>query len=326
MLGLPAVGVIGWRAWLLLVAANLTACGKAFTAGSASGSGGRGADSGASGGRSTAGTAGASTGGTSNGGASTGGTASAGRDAAAAEAGSSAEAGPGADADVEPPLPTDSLLLWLRADRGVRVQNGVVAVWEDQSSMRADAVQTAVNLRPRVVDAGIGDRPALEFDGVDDYLRLPPGFDDFGAGISIFAVVEVHSADTCQAIVELSNGPEVDDVHFGVLQSQPIYEVQDEYHRDGDFPSDVPQSAAVVQWPGGSWQIRRNGHAEAEEVFAMPAVVTRTQSYVGRSLYGSCTTFSGRIGEILVYGRAVTDPELLAIEAALRERWQCCEP
>jgi len=221
-------------------------------------------------------------------------------------------------------IPTDGLLLWLRADRGVTEANGGVSIWTDQSPNHADALQTASNLRPVLVKDGIAGHPALEFDGADDYLRLPDGFADFSKGVSMFAVIQASTANACAAITEFSNAAEVDDLSFDLYMGSISYEVFNSVQSGGNFVFDAPQQIGVVHRPDLSLQVRRNGGSEGENQFDLPVTVTRTQNFVGRTLYADCTTFSGRIGEILVYNRAVGDRELLDIEAALTTRFGCC--
>jgi hypothetical protein len=74
-----------------------------------------------------------------------------------------------------------------------------------------DAHQTNASARPHLIPSGIGQLPALEFDGHDDFLELPDGFADFSAGLSFFAVLEVGGElpqmGDCPAVLLLSNPP-----------------------------------------------------------------------------------------------------------------------
>jgi hypothetical protein len=46
--------------------------------------------------------------------------------------------------------------------------------------------------------------------------------------------------------------------------------------------------------------------------------------YLGKTEYNGCTTLPGRISEVLVYSRAVSDDEQAAIEGYLQNKWDCC--
>jgi hypothetical protein len=43
-------------------------------------------------------------------------------------------------------------------------------------------------------------------------------------------------------------------------------------------------------------------------------------------LYADCGNFQGQISEVLVYDRAVTDKEVLAIENYLEDHWMLAPP
>jgi hypothetical protein len=228
------------------------------------------------------------------------------------------------DSDAPPEIPTDGLLLWLRADRGVTEENGAVAIWADQSGNDLHATQTASNVRPKLVRQAISGQPSIEFDGVDDFMRLASGFTDFSAGASIFTVVQRAPTSGCNAVLELSNGPEIDDVSLGEFNQALYYEVYNGWTGGGALETDTPLMLAVVHHTNLTLEMRRNGQLSGEGSTDLPSTVLREQNFVGRSLYADCVVFPGQIGEVLIYARAVSDAELLSIEAYLRSRWACC--
>ncbi len=50
----------------------------------------------------------------------------------------------------------------------------------------------------------------------------------------------------------------------------------------------------------------------------LPAAVTRTENVVGRSLYVDCSSMGGKLAELILYNRAVSDDELGEIELYLQ--------
>jgi len=301
---------------LVAFALRWTACGQSFSAAHDADAGG---DSGASGTGSEDSSAGKGDG-APGGGGSGGSSGSAGADA---DAGGSSDSDTG-DSEPEPTIPTNGLLLWLRADRGVTEENGAVAIWADQSGNDLHATQTASNVRPKLVHQAIGGQPSIEFDGVDDFLRLAPGFTDFSAGVSIFTVVQRAPTTACNAFLELSNGAEIDDVSFGEFNQELYYEVFNGFAGGGALSTDTPVMLAAVHHTNLTLEMRRNGQLVGEGTQDLPITVLREQNFVGRSLYADCVVFPGQIGEVLIYARAVSDAELLTIEAYLRSRWACC--
>ena len=69
----------------------------------------------------------------------------------------------------------NNLVLWLRADAGVTESDGVIESWVDQATVLGGAnnATAAGSSRPQLVSSAIGSMPAVEFDGVDDYLTVP---------------------------------------------------------------------------------------------------------------------------------------------------------
>jgi hypothetical protein len=79
---------------------------------------------------------------------------------------------------VTPPAPAApdtlaGLQLWLRGDAGVTYDNAAaVSQWRDQSGSDNHATQATAARRPQLVRAVVRGKPAIRFDGVDDYLAI----------------------------------------------------------------------------------------------------------------------------------------------------------
>lgn len=314
-------------------------CGQKFTQDDTSGGAGNSSVSGSSGS--------GNEGGSGKGGSAQGGNAAmmAGRGGAASGSGgtNSAQAGTepvmngdagaaGAPIDLPPPIPTDGLELWFDASRGVAQAGGLVGSWADQSGHHRDALQTAGNLRPKLVDGALAGKPALVFDGADsegDYLTLPTLDLDYTAGLSIFFVAQQDTpADVmqCQPFFEASNGKETDDINVGIWQNSLIFEIVEGTVHDTNFPLlfDQPEVIGAMIDPSKRAVMRRNSNGVGEATIALPENKPRTEVFIGHSLYADCVPFKGAMGELIVYSRAVTDPELIQIEGYLQKRWGCC--
>lgn len=234
--------------------------------------------------------------------------------------------------DMPPPIPVDGLELWFDASRGVAQVNGSVSGWADQSGHHRDALQTAGNLRPKLVDGALAGKPAVVFDGSPtegDYLKLPTLDASFAQGVSMFVAGQEASetdAQPCEGFFEASNGPEVDDIHIGTWQKSLIFEVYQLYINDTSFPLlfDKPQLVSAVLDVNRVAQVRRNTNHVGEGELDLPVDVPRTEVFLGRSLYKECVPLHGVIGEVIVYSRAVSDQELVQIESYLQQRWGCC--
>jgi hypothetical protein len=65
--------------------------------------------------------------------------------------------------------------LWLKADAGITQTGTTVRRWEDQSGNNNHAIQNGANVRPTYQSESINFNPALDFDGVDDYIAGTSG-------------------------------------------------------------------------------------------------------------------------------------------------------
>lgn len=244
-------------------------------------------------------------------------------DAGSADGGLTAADG-GSDAG-EGAVPRAGLLLWLRADRGVTVaDNGRVLAWQDQSPSSAETGQLTDDFRPLLI-SGPGGLPGVVFDGVDDFLSVPAGFADFTAGVTIVAVVAILRENDHMPVFEASNGREIEDVHMGRFDGGLLLEVDTQYANPGPVEGDAVQLLASVLTPELDATLRRNGGVLGFAQFPqLPPNVRRSEVFVGRSLYDGVGTFAGVLEELLVFGRALSNTELLAVEQELAGRWQCC--
>jgi hypothetical protein len=215
--------------------------------------------------------------------------------------------------------------LWLSADRGVTTTSGAVSKWQDESNSHNDATQVLAIARPRVVSGG-GSLPMIEFDGDDDALALPEGFDDFQSGVSFFAVVEPEDDSNCSTIVQLSAGPEIEDIDFG-RQSQSVHYENGDIYVTGTpeaLPKGERKLVGIVHSTSGEVELRVDGQYITSTSMVLPTTLPRTANFIARSLYSNCSALNARIGEIVLYARAVPSAERVQIETYLRNKWACC--
>jgi hypothetical protein len=223
-----------------------------------------------------------------------------------------------------PSVPLEGLELWFDADVGVTQMNGGVVSWSDRSGHQRDALQPSTMSRPKL--GTLNGKAALVFDGVDDHLRIDAIPGNFSKGVSIFVMMQQDvDVGACTAFFEASNGPEIDDVHLGTWQGALLYEVADNWVNPSDHPLALaePQLAAAVHRPSQTVELRRNRNTMAKADFALPTTIPR-EAFIGYTQYNDCQTLTGIIGEILVYSRGVSDPELIQIESYLSTKWDCC--
>jgi hypothetical protein len=240
-------------------------------------------------------------------------------------------AGEGSGGAPEPRIPTDALLYWFKADAGVQVEaDGTVSKWADQSGNGFHAKQTNTAYRPKLTETELLPRPVLAFDGSDDLLELPEFTRAFDAGLSLFVVAGRGEGASCSAVIELSNGSEINDIFLGHSGNALQFEIQAE-----------TQIAPEESWPTGQIkllevlhsadplqpiaELRIDGGAASSMVMQHAVSVLRTANYIGRTLYANCgPSFSGAIAEIIMYSRKLGSDERTSVESYLMEKWQCC--
>ncbi|MBI5100828.1 MAG: hypothetical protein HZB33_03165, partial [Nitrospirae bacterium] len=116
------------------------------------------------------------------------------------------------------PFPTVGMKLWLKADAGVTKDgSNFVSAWADQSGYGNNAQQAAAGLQPLFVSSGSNGRPAVRFDGIDDFMDY--GTNDLigNSGFTIAAALRLTDAsqDTVSPLsVRTVNADE--DVYFGI--------------------------------------------------------------------------------------------------------------
>lgn len=269
-------------------------------------------------GASAASHAGSSTGGSVGGAGGEGAVPTAGGDGSLPGAG-----GEGGHADFSALIPQAGLALWLMADHGIGEVESGVALWADFSLNEADAKQSLGSLQPKLV-TGANGLPLLELDGVDDHFALPQGFADFSAGLSAFIIASEASDQDCPSLLHLSNEAEVQDIEIGRYLGAVHYEVadQDVTGIENTFGIGPLALVGVVHAPSKPPELRLNGLLMTDDgSVALPEVKPRTNNFIGRSLYSGCEKFHGRIGEVILYSRALSTEDRLAVELYLQGKW-----
>jgi hypothetical protein len=166
----------------------------------------------------------------------------------------------------------------------------------------------------------------LEFDGADDSLALPEGFGDFTKGLSYFGVVNILADATCQSVMQLSNGSEIDDIDFGRYKGSLHYEVAAELVTGPTDAFGLKQTALVdyVQALDGKVELRLDSQFMSSGTMMLPVLMKRSANFIGRSLYQDCAPLRARVGEILLYARPLSSDERVQVEEYLAKKWGCC--
>jgi len=234
-------------------------------------------------------------------------------------------------------LPTAGLAVWLRADHGVYLSaDERVCAWVDQSGN--DHVYTPANAstRPLWAAAGVGGKEALHFDAPGRYLAtggvlgIPAG-----SARTLIAVVQlVNTTARCSAVQQGQSGTPGIYVMLDANTFEGVPSHESVYVTDNDYSSELATSTAPrvhiytlsTMAPGVDVLPNIN-----YRVNGAPLTLVRNNAGLGN---GTFEDFSGAnysavggdcpdafIAEVLVYGRALTVPERVAVEASLEARY-----
>lgn len=222
-------------------------------------------------------------------------------------------------------IPSKGLILWLRADAGVEVSGASVTLWRDQSEAHQDAAPKEPANGPKLTASAVNKRPALLFNGGEDELRLPDGFEDFSAGLSLFTVGEpmtepsegwsylfLATAARGAARIELLLGrrKESDQIVFAAEDLQ----AQTRPYVPALPPAKGFEGLCAIQEPSGALRLYKRGLPLATGQLLLPRKIVRTRNRVGSGL-------KGQVAEIILYNRSLSELERLGVEAHLKDRY-----
>jgi len=241
-----------------------------------------------------------------------------------------------------PAVPATGLVTWLKADAGVTSSSGNVSAWADQSPAGNNAVQATGGNQPTLVTSAINGKPALSFNGTSSYLTVTDNTSLRLANVTILAVA-------------IRNGG----TDYGRIVSKPYFNTSGQWNgpyvaydlsRD---PNGVPYMSCTVggsnlgvnvgvpmnsgpaylfsaTYDGTTESVRQNGASPLTRS-ASGSIdngdATRKDLVIGgSSVYWPYQDFPGKIAEVLIYNRALTDTERQQAEVYLADKYGVYHP
>ncbi|HEY7531774.1 MAG TPA: LamG domain-containing protein, partial [Nitrospiraceae bacterium] len=202
---------------------------------------------------------------------------------------------------------TTGLALFLRLDELV---SGKVA---DSSGNHRDAVPQG---HPQLIpDDEYGS--CLLFDGQDDFVTLPAMDIDFSNGMTVSACVYYSGFNQWSRILDIGNGSSSDNIVLANLGTNGdlILEV----YRGGDAGAlSAPGVLVTNNWLHVAATVDKDSntalYVEGREVARgkvhTPLNVSRKSNFLGKSNWSSDSLFHGRLANIRLYNRALSEKEL----------------
>lgn len=221
-------------------------------------------------------------------------------------------------------IPSKGLILWLRADAGVEAAGAVLSKWKDQSGRGNDGVPKEGAVGPQVTASAVRGKPAVLFAG-DEGLYLPDGFEEFGAGLSLFVVGEpmTEPAETWSFVflATAARGAGRIEALLGKRREsdQVVYAAEDLQSQTKPFVAGVApvkgfDSISAIHEPSGTARLFKRGAPAGTQTLILPRKTLRTRNRVGAGL-------KGHLAEVVLYNRNLSEMERQGVEAWLNERY-----
>lgn len=211
--------------------------------------------------------------------------------------------------------PRAGLGLWLRSDLGVEATGQQVSAWRDQSDAHRDALPAQLDGQPQLVASGFGGVPTVRFDG-NDMLAFPEvQTSDF----TVFWVAKSNWTDAGEYDSQFLLGDSIASTnsYLGYRWTN-LFDNWEGSAYVGDvlvprlFTITNLNNVMSVEQGGGNGTFSFEGAA----IFSQ---IGREQGYVAQS-------FRGDLSEILIYERALSPAERLAVNSYLSNRYALTPP
>jgi fibronectin type 3 domain-containing protein len=234
-------------------------------------------------------------------------------------------------------LPAAGRLLVLDAQTAAQqFGNGAaVTTWSDISGGARHASAGGAS-SPVLVTNAINGRSVLRFDGVDDHMTLPSGFQDFTAGMSLYIVMRPSAVPAFSfKIFALGNGPGQQNIGLarGVEASPGLLmwnsNAAGEYSwfaSSGGLLAGETSLVSVLQ-DGGTVggvsyaELGKNGVTLAGQNLFVPPVATRAVNYIAKSFWSTEGPFQGDIAEIILYNRKLSAAEHAGVKSYIANKY-----
>ncbi len=161
---------------------------------------------------------------------------------------------------------------------------------------------------------------ALDFDGSNDYIDLPDGFNDFVKGCTISLWVYPTSVQSWARFIDFGNGSSADNIWFGRRADSDdlAFECWSGSSSNGlVYAADAItlntwQMVTVTVDSSGNVKLFKNGQLIQTGTSA-PASVSRTNNYIGRSNWSADDYYQGRMDDVRIYNYNLSDSDVMAL-------------
>ncbi len=228
---------------------------------------------------------------------------------------------------------TTNLQLWLKADAGVTLDGSSVLSWADQSASPDAALQVAgapgPENAPAFIASALNGKPALRFDGSDDYLTMPDTASlSITGDLTTYFVVKFDDFSSYNAVwaKTIDNLPAPTDFYTLPGSGFPqVYRGDGTFGQLAAFASSVALTAGTYQTVGFAMEGTTCSHFIGGSVTSTGAINVVEGDLDTPLMIGSradfVTKMKGEIAEILIYDRALTPVERVAVASYLGTKY-----
>jgi hypothetical protein len=226
-----------------------------------------------------------------------------------------------------------TLKLWLKADRA-ESNNGqpVISIKNATDDIVTfNQVSTNPTLAPVLITNAINNRPALRFDGIDDFLIGTATSIGNTTGLTVIVVGKLNSVATNQTYISKFNA--LDDKREWRLQNNNFIATDiataEQVNETVSFtPPNTNIAIITARWaPTTTSSININNIAPINANASFTDITsTDTPIIVGAQQNGVNGFLNGDIAEILVFNKKLTDTELITVNTYLNTKYAVYTP
>ena len=224
------------------------------------------------------------------------------------------------------PTEVSGLAGWWDASALGLSDGDAVASWSDLSGNSRTLAQGTSGARPAYRATGLNGKPAVDFDGSDDYLEV-----DSTSALDLtgnFLVLAVFQLD----VVTLGNGSYANTIcgkdysrwefaeTLGKLQGR-VGGIGGALESAGIVSTDRPYLAAFQKQPTNTVSLRFGNNLLLSGTNSNTNSETYKFRVGGRASGGSTLFLNGKLSELLVYSSDVANASRAALAAYLTEKW-----
>jgi signal transduction histidine kinase len=221
-------------------------------------------------------------------------------------------------------IPKMGLSLWLKADKGVELNNDKVISWKDQSGNNHHASSLSANA-PLLIPDQINDLPIIQFNGLDNSIETIPfqTFPEKRGSISIVVKVNGEGKTSGAGYGTLVSTYFNEGVtwQFGVMNELAVY--YDGVGTEGFPVATIPQRKWSIITISRNSDTTMNFYRDGD--FKLSFLIKNNQPDINPlkiASNGRLEVLNGDIAEIIVYNKTLNTDELNTLHTYLEQKYK----